>query len=424
MLPARELTAKEPKFAFELKKSGGGTITENSVHRSLNWLVANQNEDGSWGDWQDDRSQKVQLTCLVLDAILTHDEDYQSEQYGNALRKGITRVLAWVDGVGAEAGSGLGRHEAGKDQTGAIQYRNNDLLAVSRIAVVLAKAKNATKDPAAAKSLDLIMTRLYNEMNPSGGFGWKKNEQTGQYMDKLNMPVDLSCYKAICVGTRTGSSKVSGKDYTGATIDYQEAYRRACDRITNYHTCAKGGFSLLPQDASRSRSADLDTTAKSIFILYMMGRYGRTEADKACEWLLNFSVDPTRDLRMRMDWSNLPSQMSMRSWYLMSYAFYQMSTGEGSNWRRWNRQMTTSLIKELSREGYWECPADKYKQWQTVKVRLSNGRIQETRRPKAFQESKNGVFSEHNAKIWATAHGALMLEVYYAYHAFVFKPKF
>ena len=78
--------------AKALKAGGGGDYTERAVNRALNWLVKVQNDDGSWGDWQDDYNQKVQLTCLALLAMLAHGETPESERYGEALNKEIGRA--------------------------------------------------------------------------------------------------------------------------------------------------------------------------------------------------------------------------------------------------------------------------------------------------------------------------------------------
>ena len=77
--------------------------------------------------------------------------------------------------------------------------------------------------------------------------------------------------------------------------------------------------------------------------------------------------------------------------------------------------MTTTLIKEQNKDGYWECPADKYKQWEVVKERQKNGRIKEIKRQKQYNESKLGGFTEHNSRLWATVYFTLTLEVYYRY---------
>ncbi|MBR1998957.1 MAG: hypothetical protein IJ992_00430, partial [Lentisphaeria bacterium] len=133
--------------AKALKAGGGGDNTERAVIRALDWLVKVQNDDGSWGDWQDDYNQKVQLTCLALLAMLAHGETTQSERYGDSLHKGLMLVLSWANSVGPNRNSGWGRHEAGVNENNEVQYKHNDWYAMSRIAIVLAEGYAITRIP-------------------------------------------------------------------------------------------------------------------------------------------------------------------------------------------------------------------------------------------------------------------------------------
>lgn len=402
-----------------LKAGGGGDNTERAVIRALDWLVTVQNDDGSWGDWQDDYNQKVQLTCLALLAMLAHGETTQSERYGDALYKGLMLVLKWANGVGERRNSGWGRHEAGVNENNETTYQHNDWFAMSRIAIVLAEGYAITRIPALEEGMNRVTTRLLNEMNPQGGFGWNWDKRLEKNVDHFSLDLGSRMYNALYSAYNAGC-EVTGTDYNGTKVDMEEAIRRATSAIANRHANAKGGFSYVAQNEEKTVSPGFDSTGAGVLYLYLMGYNGKA-AQKGYEWLLRFRPNGKENSELRMDWTNLPSQTSSLGWYYMTQALFQATSGQGPEWRKWNRQMTTVLIKEQSRDGYWECPADKYKQWETVKERLKNGRVKEVKRLKQYNESKLGGFSEHNSRIWATVYFTLTLEVYYRYLP-TFKP--
>lgn len=396
-----------------LKAGGGGDNTERAVIRALDWLVKVQNDDGSWGDWQDDYNQKVQLTCLALLAMLAHGETTQSERYGDALHKGLMLVLSWANGVGERRGTGWGRHEAGVNENNDVQYKHNDWYAMSRIAIVLAEGYAITRIPALEEGMNRVVTRLINEMNPSGGFGWHWDKRLEKNIDYFSLDGGSRLYNALYSAYNAGC-EVSGTDYNGKTVTIEDAIDRAISAISKHHANAKGGFSYGKQNEKNTVAAGFDATGAGTLYLFLMG-YNGNAAQKGYEWLLRHRPNGKENSELKMDWNNLPSQTSALGWYYMTQALFQASGGQGAEWRKWNRQMTTTLIKEQSKDGYWECPADKYKQWEVVKERQKNGRIKEIKRQKQYNESKLGGFTEHNSRLWATVYFTLTLEVYYRY---------
>lgn len=396
-----------------LKAGGGGDNTERAVIRALDWLVKVQNDDGSWGDWQDDYNQKVQLTCLALLAMLAHGETTQSERYGDALHKGLMLVLSWANGVGERRGTGWGRHEAGVNENNDVQYKHNDWYAMSRIAIVLAEGYAITRIPALEEGMNRVVTRLINEMNPSGGFGWHWDKRLEKNIDYFSLDGGSRMYNALYSAYNAGC-EVSGTDYNGKTVTIEDAIDRAINAISKHHANAKGGFSYGAQNEKKTVAAGFDSTGAGTLYLFLMG-YNGNAAQKGYEWLLRHRPNGKENSELKMDWNNLPSQTSSLGWYYMTQALFQATGGQGTEWRKWNRQMTTTLIKEQSKDGYWECPADKYKQWEVVKERQKNGRIKEIKRLKQYNESKLGGFTEHNSRLWATVYFTLTLEVYYRY---------
>ena len=77
-----------------LRAYGGDSRNEMAVEKGLDWLIANQNEDGSWGIYP---SSKYAFTALATLALLAHGETPQSQKYGPSLINAIKILTRWVE---------------------------------------------------------------------------------------------------------------------------------------------------------------------------------------------------------------------------------------------------------------------------------------------------------------------------------------
>jgi hypothetical protein len=71
-----------------LREGGGTEACENAVQKSLRWLKANQNSDGSWG-----RNYHSSMTGFALLAFLGHCETPKSSDYGETVTKAIAFLI-------------------------------------------------------------------------------------------------------------------------------------------------------------------------------------------------------------------------------------------------------------------------------------------------------------------------------------------
>jgi Prenyltransferase and squalene oxidase repeat len=83
----RKRCSKEDRLQ-RLKDNGGTPACEDAVSKSLQWLKANQNADGSWGE-----KQKPAMTGLALLAYFGHCETPISEEFGESSMKGIVYLV-------------------------------------------------------------------------------------------------------------------------------------------------------------------------------------------------------------------------------------------------------------------------------------------------------------------------------------------
>ncbi len=71
-----------------LKENGGTPACEDAVVKSLRWLKANQNSDGSWGS-----NTSVAMTGFALLAYFGHCETPASEEFGESCLRGIIYLV-------------------------------------------------------------------------------------------------------------------------------------------------------------------------------------------------------------------------------------------------------------------------------------------------------------------------------------------
>ncbi len=383
-----------------IKKYGGSAQTERAVERALDWLVSVQNEDGSWGDYEDEYYHKVQLTCYALLAFLAHGETPQSEKYGEALMKGLKRVLVWEETRKVEAGT----DENGKPKWQWLNDTWNRLDSVARIGIVLAEGYAITKIPALERGMNRIIDTIIKTQNPEGGFHRHK-DRDGNWVNRFDLYNGSFAYNALY------SAYNAGCELPGM----EESIKRSINAIEKKHFVKKaGGFTQYAVNDKGEGRVGFNETAEATLFLYLMGSNGR-EAQKGYEWLTKFKPNNKDNSEMRMDWKNLPSQTSAVGWYYMTQAIFQATSGTGKEWNRWNTSVCRTLIREQNSAGYWECPADKYEHFEEKMITLQNGRQKLDKVQKIYNESEQGGWTPENAKLWATTFFTLTLEVYYRY---------
>ena len=90
-----------------LRETGGTPECEEAVMKALRWLKKTQNADGSW-----DSQHPVAMTGFAILAFLGHCETPQSEEFGDAVSRGI----AYLINVGLKNDGRLTNKDAGSIQ--------------------------------------------------------------------------------------------------------------------------------------------------------------------------------------------------------------------------------------------------------------------------------------------------------------------
>ncbi len=408
--------------AVQLKKYAGGygNRTEAAVRKALKWLTEVQNEDGSWGDFQDDYNQKVQLTSLAMLAFLAHGETTQSEEYGEALTKGLRRVLEW---------SKTRRHEGGYDENGKVKWLWNDAYAQARLAIVLAEGYAITKIPAVEQGMNRSIEVILRDQNPQGGFGWHRDQKTGAWVDHFGLDLGNRLYNAIYCAYHAGCELelTPNNDRHYVTENLEKAIKLSINAINKKHAIDKGGFSYGATNEGKG-TPSLEATAAGTLFLYLMGSNSKA-ARLGYEWLCEFKQTGEEGSELKMDWKapKLPDKTPSLAWYYMTQALFQGSAASqkgAKNWKKWNESMCRTLLSEQDPKGFWKCPADKYEKYEIKRIPVpgnKQGKFKEQKVRKIYNESSDGGFSDLNGRLWSTVYFTLCLEVYYRYLP-TFKP--
>lgn len=378
-----------------VKQYGGNNATEAAVQKALKWLARVQNEDGSWGDKDPAYAyHTVQLTCLALLAYLAHGDTPQTPEYGENILRGLKKVTEWAEDSWA----------AKTDN-----FIRNDVSAHARMCIVLAEGYALTRIPMLERAMNKAVAILVKKMNPVGGYYSHWNGK--KMVDTSDLDRESRAYNALYSAYAAGCSVPELKDKIELAIK--------C--MSTNHKAADGGFTYKMVKDKGSKGTFEGTAAGTLY-MYLMGG-DSPAAQEGLAWLERYRPGDKDNSELKMDWRNLPGDMSILGWYYMTQALFQGYGGKGPKWKRWNSSMIKALIREQDPEGFWPCPADKYPVYTMVPKRDENGEIVKDKNGRAKMEKKErvmpessfGGFSEINGKIWATTYFCMSLEVYYRY---------
>lgn len=381
-----------------VKQYGGSSATEAAVQKALKWLASVQNEDGSWGDQDPTYAHHtVQLTCLALLAFLAHGDTPQTPEYGENILRGLKKVTEWAE----------------KDKNVVHgEFIRRDVSAHARMCIVLAEGYALTRIPMLERAMNKAVAVLVKKMNPAGGYHSHWDHKKKETVHTSDLDRESRAYNALY------SAYAAGCDVP----ELKEKIELAIKCMSTNHKAADGGFNYKMVKGGKGSKGTFEGTSAGTLYLYLMGGES-TAAKEGLAWLERYRPGDKENSELKMDWKNLPGEMSILGWYYMTQALFQGYGGKGRNWQRWNKSMINALIREQDPKGFWPCPADKYPIYTMVPkknesgeiIREKNGQPKMERVQRVMKESSYGSFNELNGKIWATTYFCMSLEVYYRY---------
>ncbi len=294
-----------------LAQNGGNPACEEAVVKSLRWLKAHQNTDGSWGN-----ATQPALTGLVLLAYFGHCETPSSEEYGDSCTKGI---LYLID---------VGMKNNGKM---ASNFTANSWVYEHGIATyALAEAQTFCKDlkpeiPYLSEVAQKAGQFIIDNQNANGGWAYAYATSAG-HTDTSVAGWQLQALRA-CSHTGLKYNQMT------ACVDKGLKYMISCQN-------ANGGFGYSGPGAPAGNGKFFSLTGVGALCLQMWGKGGSSDVRKGVKYIKE---------NAKLDWNTQESDLY--SHYYMSQAMMQAG---GENWNAYNAIFRDQLLNNQNADGSWK----------------------------------------------------------------------
>lgn len=321
---------------------GYGEQVEASVVRGLEWLAAQQHEEGYWGKvsrynktWHtrkwtaslENEQRATRLTSLCLLAFLAHGETPQSVEFGSTVQRAIEYLRAQQNPETGQFVPMSGKHPVkGGEDLG--------IYAHAQAVYALAEAYALTRAPALKKPVERGLQVIIDGQLESGAWG---NWYVQDISDSSATSWQIQAFKAAAAaGIRMdGLSAAMKKAVDGVTYLYKGEgvwYYRKGPPIK---TWSSGGPIMSGAMVLSLQLLGLQNDPKVQAGLRYMNDFGVTEWDKAWANPINKSLPATYE------------------WYYNTQAVFQRG---GSRWKTWNADFAPMLIGHQNAEGWWRGP--------------------------------------------------------------------
>ncbi len=347
-----------------LAREGGSPGTESAVTAALRWLHFHQNKNGQWDqdgfqkncdkskgaacDGQGTSHYDVAVTGLSLLAFLGNGQTHRVGMFKKTVKRGLDWLVARQQDDGT----------FGPRTSESWVY--NHAIGTMALCEAYAVTRDYRLKTPAQKALDYIRKAQVK------GLGWKYEAGTGRCDTSVTGWMVLALKAAKTAGLSVDKSMFNG------AINW-------FDRATN--TAGKCGYMKPGDDGSVIRGvnehhAKLPTmTAVSVLCRILSGQK-RQDAKvlKGVDILMSSLPNWNKPKNDKVD---------MYYWYYATYAMFQYG---GQNWHKWNTAMKKALLDTQRMGGCADGSWDPVGKWGAV-----------------------------GGRVYATAIGALTLEIYYRY---------
>ncbi|MEY3898724.1 MAG: hypothetical protein RLZZ214_4246 [Verrucomicrobiota bacterium] len=324
----RKRCSKEDRLA-RLKENGGTPACEEAVVKSLRWLKANQNTDGSWGG-----ANRAAMTGFALLAYFGHCETPASAEFGDSCMRGIVYLI------------NIGMKNEGRI---ASSFTTNHWSYEHAIATyALGEAATFCKEgkievPSLIEITGNAGQFIIDHQNQNGGWAYLYATEGG-HTDVSVAGWQLQALKA-CSHT--------GIKYKGMTscINKGLAYLNGCQNET-------GGFGYTGKNPGEAGYFTL--TGVGMLCNQMWEKGNRAEVRKGAKYVLE---------NTRFDYNS--EFCDLYGHYYESQAMMQRG---GAEWKQYNDLFRDQLLDNQDADGSWKTPGGGKKpravaaSWQTDKI--------------------------------------------------------
>lgn len=315
-----------------LKRHGGSARTESAVEKALDFLSSSQNSNGSWGSKESfSTGDTAALSSLALLAFFSHGENFQSEKYGDTIRKGCDFLLELANYPNIEyAGHGFGH---------------------AILAYALAEGYAVSGSMSLRNALEKRLKFILAHQNKFGSFAPDYNNmpQAPLAPGQLEDPR----YREIVVGEPACDLSLLGWHIQAMTAarnagiqmeGLDKGLMLAAEALVKIHQAKKGGFS---QGINMKRFPDQRNLNPVGLLGLQLLNSGKSSPANRAERIIFEEKIPK--------WAQ-GGGFPLYRWYYQTQAVFQAEKGRGRRWALWNENLKTELLKAQKEDGSWPLP--------------------------------------------------------------------
>jgi hypothetical protein len=301
----------------KLRENGGTPECELAVSRSLAWLKAQQNADGSWG-----RSNKGAMTGLTLLCYLGLCETPDSAFFGDNVRNGMLYLveLAKKNPYGIVAEQVVS--DSATYEHGIATYALGEMYSFYRL--------GNRSLPGLREAFEKGVQVIIEQQNQQGSWTYGgKNAGIPHAYNKDSRGEDLSVsgwqFQALKAAKHSGL-KIAGLD---------AAIKRCCEYLESKQT-KDGGFGKTNRDEHYNQWS---LTGCGVLGLQTLAHNKVTPVKKGIRFLRDFLTSEP------LDWER---NCNLYCWYYYTQAFFQAG---GDDWKFYNAQFLSQILGAQQPDG-------------------------------------------------------------------------
>ncbi len=342
---------------LKLSQNGGKPEVEAAVTRSLEWLKAKQNADGTWGT-----RYRAGMTGFALLALFGRCATPDDPQYGEAVSKGLNALIEIAKRSEDGLISSNGPDQQAIYEHGIATYALGEMIALDPI--------SKKKTPGLKEAFQRAVKFVVATQRPDGGWRYLTAMESGGGSDLSVTGWQFQALKAA----KMNDLHIDG--VTPAISRVTEYIKKTQALKSGNATATTGGFGSTAKAKSYNQWA---LTGVGVLALQTLGKGGNY---KEIQRGLRFA-----SLQFREDPPSWESNCDLYAWYYYAQAFFQEG---GKDWEEWNASAMQIVLQNQNPDGTW-------KQEGPAKHHCA------------------GTKAGGDAEIYRTCLATLILEVYYRY---------
>ena len=392
-----------------LVSEGGGPGTESAVLAALEWLYRHQSKDGGWKaenfteDVREARGEStnkdpkrypsdkghhlndVGVTALAILAFTGFGHTHHDGEYPHFVKalRGAVKYMTTIQDQSRDPSShgSYPAFEAKHDDGSVGEYEEwvyNHSIATMAMAELLLMSSDELRLKRSVRSAVELCLRAQNE-----GKGWRYGIKPG------NNDTSVTGWMVLALKTakscNLGIPKDEYKRAFGGALDWFE-YATDSKGKTGYMTPGDPGSALQIDDPTGAYKFSKDQscmTAVAVLCRLFAGEKRSTSSIRQGVDILMQEPPVWREAKGRQE-----SMVNLYYWYYGTYALFQFG---GKPWKEWNEDMKKALINNQRAEYKGDSP-EVDGSWDPI-----------------------GEWGRSGGRVYATALGAMTLEVYYRF---------